>query len=129
MRWVVSAGASLACIASLGACGTGEDPDTPADPAGGGVQVEARQDVVVSEDPLGEVVTGELEAGDTATATCFVAYAEPETGAEGSAIRVESGDVSGYAQIADFSDDNDDPIMSFDLDESELREQLESCPT
>lgn len=127
MRWVVRAGASLACIASLGACGTAEDADTAVDPAGG-VQVEARQDVVVSEDPLGEVVTGELEAGDTATAVCFVAYADPETGTEGSAIRVDSGDVSGYAPVADFSEEPDDPIPTFDLDESDLREQLASCP-
>ncbi len=83
---------------------------------------------MITNDPLGDVVMGELTPGDTATAVCFVADAQTNTGAEGSAVRIESGGVSGYAAVADFPQDPADRMMIFDLDEDDLRERLPSCP-
>jgi hypothetical protein len=81
---------------------------------------------MITNDPLGDVVMGELTAGDTATAVCFVADAQTNTGAQGSAVRIESGGLSGYAAVADLPQDPADR-MTFDRDEDDLRERLPSC--
>lgn len=111
-------GALVAGLAVMtAACGTATD----------GVEVKARQDVQISDEPLGDVVIGSLDAGDTATAVCFVAHARTNTGVAGTAVQVEAGRVTGYAAATDFPDDAADRTMTFDLDEGALRERLPPC--
>ena len=98
-------------------------------PASGteGVRVEAQQDVIVSETPLGDVVNGTLEKGQSATAVCFVRQATTNAGFSGSAIKVDVGDVSGYAAVTNFPKDPADRQMVFDKDADSLQDRLPSC--
>lgn len=91
------------------------------------MRVEARQAVLVTDEPLGDVVRGELEAGDAATALCFVAEARTNTGAAGSAIKIQSGRLLGYSAVTDFPAEAADRETVFDVNEGDLREGLPSC--
>jgi len=57
----------------------------------GGVAIVARHDVLVAAEPLGDVVSGEVAAGTTVTALCFVAEARTNAGIVGSAVRIRAG--------------------------------------
>lgn len=119
---VTSAVGSLMAVLALSGCGAGpaDDPD--------GLRVVARSDVDISQDPLQDVVRGSLEAGDDATALCFVERARSQVGLIGSAIKVRVGDVTGYAAVTDFPADPADRQQMFDLDATTLRERLPACP-
>ena len=93
----------------------------------GGVGVEARRDVMVTDTPLGDVVIGTLEHGDEGTASCFVRRAQTNAGFFGSAVEISVGDVSGYAAVTDFPADPADRTANFDLDEDALRDRLPTC--
>lgn len=68
MNRLVLAFASLMLVPALVGCGAGQGvADT-----GSGMKIEARQDVRVSEEPLGDVGIGMVGAGDVATALCYV---------------------------------------------------------
>lgn len=122
MRWMLPLGGCFASVVALGACGT-----TSSGASDEGMRVEAQQAVLVTDEPLGDVVSGELEAGDAATALCFVAEAQTNTGAAGSAIKIESGRLSGYAAVASFPADAAGRAMVFDVNERDLWERLPSC--
>ncbi len=126
MRWVLPVGGcvvSVVSVVALGACGT----DSSASSAET-MRVEAQQAVLVTNEPLGDVVDGELEAGDAATALCFAPMAQTNTGAVGSAIKVESGWLSGYAAVTTLPAEAADRSPVFDVSEGDLREGLPSCP-
>ncbi len=91
------------------------------------MRVEARQDVLVTNEALGDVVDGELEAGDAATALCFVPEAQTNTGATGSAIKIEAGRLSGYAPVTTLQAEVADRAPIFDVSDGDLRESLPSC--
>ena len=93
-----------------------------------GVRVVAQEDVMISQTPLGEVGSGDLESGDEATATCFVRRAPAQVGAISSAIKVRVGDVTGYAAVTDFPEDPADQRQMFDLDAETLARRLPACP-
>lgn len=116
-------------VAALVFTGCGTARDAGADPAGeaDGIDVEARHDVLVTEEALGDVATGTLEAGDAARALCYVAEAQSQTGTIGDAIRIESGELAGYAAVTDFPDDPADRNMVFDVDQENLRDRLPTC--
>jgi len=120
MRRLLSLAGGVALAAVLVACG-GAD-------SAGGIPVEARQSVLVASEPLGDIVEGEMEAGDAATALCFVPEASTNTGATGAAIKIKARGLSGYAAVTDFPDDPANRLMLFDVNESELRTGLPSCP-
>lgn len=133
MRTTVLTGLCLVVLTALGGCG-GDVTGHPEDGgllAGGdadGVDVQARQDVLVSQEPLGDLVIGTLEKGASATALCFVRHATTGTGLDGSAIRVQAGDLVGYAAVSDFPPDPADRQMLFDAGEDSLRDRLPACP-
>ena len=133
MRRTVVTGLCLVVLAALGGCGddvTGS-PEDGGLLAGGdadGVDVRARQDVLVSKAPLGDVVLGTLEEGASATALCFVRHATTGTGLDGAAIRVQAGELVGYAAVSDFPPDPADRQMLFDVGEESLRDRLPACP-
>ncbi len=122
MRWMRVVAGCVASVTSVGACGTSA-PDVPDE----GIRIEARQAVLVTQEPLGDVVTGELEAGDAATAVCFVSEARTNTGAVGSAVMVESGRLAGYASVTTLPAGAADRASVFDVDDNELRERLPAC--
>lgn len=122
MRGLLSLAGCVSSVVVLGACG-GESPAGSAQ----GIRVEARQTVLVTDEPLGDVVDDELEAGDAATALCYVADARTNTGAAGAAVKINSGGLSGYAAVTDFPDDPADRVMVFDVNDSDLRAGLPSC--
>lgn len=122
MRWMLPLGTCVVSVVALGACGT--DSSTGSAET---MQVEARQSVLVSNEPLGDVVEGELAAGDAATALCFVPEAQTNTGATGSAIKIESGRLSGYAAATTLPADAADRAPIFDFSAGDLRERLPSC--
>jgi hypothetical protein len=122
MRWVLSLGGCVASVVAVGACGT--------DSSGGSAEtmrIEARQAVLVTNEPLSDVVWGELEAGDAATALCFVPEAQTNTGAAGSAVKIESGRLSGYAAVTTLQAGTADREPVFDVSEGDLRNGLPSC--
>lgn len=114
----------LLCVSTVGACGSGSE--TLAGTATG-VQVEAQRRVLVTNEPLGDVVSDELDAGDQVTALCFVRAAQTNTGARGTAIKIKAGRRSGYAPTTDFPVDPSQRSMTFDAPEDELRERLPAC--
>lgn len=114
----------LVCGSVLGACASVSDRTA----AETGLQVEAQRTVLVTDEPLGDVVSGELGAGDRVMALCFVGAARTNTGARGTAIRVEAARRSGYVATTDFPDDPADRTMVFDVAEAELRDRLPACP-
>ena len=116
--------AALTCMSALVACGSA--PETSAGPATG-LRVEAQQHVLVTDEPLGDVVSHELQPGDRVTAVCFAGAAQTNTGAEGSAIEIEAGRRSGYAATTDFPEEPSDRSMIFDVTEDRLRERLPAC--
>lgn len=122
MRRLLSLASGFVSVVALCACG-GE----PASGSNEGIRVEARQTVLVTDEPLGDVVDGEMKAGDTALASCYVAEAKTNTGAVGAAVKVESGGLAGYAAVTNFPDDPADRVMVFDLDDSDLRAALPAC--
>lgn len=115
---------ALLCVSTLGACGSGSE--SPAGMATG-LPVEALQRVLVTDEPLGDVVSHELDAGDQATALCFVRVAQTNTGARGTAIKIKAGRRFGYASTTDFPEDPSERSMTFDVPEDELRERLPAC--
>ena len=119
-RQLITAGFLIA-LSTVASCSsaTSSDPE--------GVHVEARQDVMLSDDPLGDVVVGELEKGDEVTALCFVRRAQTNAGFFGSAIKVTTGDVTGYAAVTDFPKDPADRQAIFDLEAETLRDRLPAC--
>lgn len=119
---MLSLAGCVALVVALGACGAGPSADSAE-----GIRVEARQAVLVTDEPLGDVVQGKLEAGDAATALCFVPEARTNTGATGAAIKIKAGGLSGYAAVTDFPDDPADQVMVFDVNDSDLRAELPSC--
>ncbi len=122
MRWMLSLAGCAAIIVALGACGTESSGVSD-----GGIRVEARQAVLVTGQPLGDVVVGVLKAGDAATAVCFVVKAQTNTGAVGSAVKIKSDRLSGYAAVSAFPPDAADRSMIFDVNERDLRERISSC--
>jgi hypothetical protein len=127
--WVGTGGCLGGVLLALTACaGNTLQPGAPASEPEG-VWVEARQNVHVSDRPLGDVVIGDLKEGERATALCFVAQAQTNAGFEGSAIKVEAGSLSGYAAVTDFPEDPMDRQMVFNLDAETLRDRLPSCPS
>ena len=122
MRYLLSLSGCLALIGVLAACGAGSAADSAE-----GIRVEAQQAVLVTGEPLGDEAEGQMEAGDTGTALCFVAEARTNTGAVGAAIKIKSGGLSGFAAVTDFLADPADRVMVFDVDDSELRAGLPPC--
>lgn len=98
-------------------------PDTDA----GGVNVEAQRDVLVTATPLGDEVTGTLEQGQAATAVCFVKEATTNAGVNGSAVKIEGSNVSGYAAVTSFPEDPADRRTMFDIAENVLQDRLPTC--
>jgi hypothetical protein len=94
----------------------------------GGVRVEAQQDVMLSDNPLGDVVVGHLARGEEVTAWCLVRRAQTNAGFFGSAIKVTTEDLAAYAAVTDFPEDPSDRQANFDLDERTLRDLLPACP-
>jgi hypothetical protein len=121
MRQQLSTARFLIALIAVASCSSA----TASDP--GGVRVEARQDVMLSDNPLGDVVVGDLERGDELTALCFVRRAQTNAGFFGSAIKVNSGDLTGYAAVTDFPEDPADRQAIFDLDAEALRDRLPAC--
>lgn len=121
-------GACLTLTAALGACASDQDPGLRPASEPNGIQVEAQQDVMVSAEPLGDVVNGRLNGGQSATALCFVRQAQTNAGFRGSAIKVDAGSLVGYAAVTDFPDEPTERQMLFDIDEDALRTRLPSCP-
>jgi hypothetical protein len=111
-------------LAALVLSGCNSDPSDEPD----GIRVVAQEDVMISQTPLGDVGSGDLESGDEATATCFVKRARAQVGAIGSAIEVRVGDVTGYAAVTDFPKDPADRRQMFNLDAETLAERLPACP-
>lgn len=92
-----------------------------------GVRVEVRQDVRLSDNPLGDVELGHLERGYEVTALCFVRRAQTNAGFYGSAIKVKTGDLTAYAAVTDFPEDPSDRQAIFNLDAETLRSRLPAC--
>lgn len=92
-----------------------------------GVRVDARQDVNVSDNPLGDVVNGTLKEGQSATALCLVRHARTNAGSSGSAIKIRTGSLSGYVAVTDFPEEPADRQKVFDVNEDSLRDRLPSC--
>ncbi len=122
MRWLLLLGGCVASVVALGACGTKSSGGSDE-----GMRIEARQAVLVTNEPLGDVVWGELDAGDDATAVCFVPEAQTNTGAAGSAIKIVSTRLSGYAPVTTLQAQVADRAPVFDVSEGDLREGLPSC--
>ena len=92
-----------------------------------GIRVEARQDVMLSDAPLGDVIVGNVEQSDEVTASCYVPHARSDAGVAGSAIRVTTGDLEAYAAVTDFPEDPHDRHPTFDLNDETLRDRLPGC--
>jgi hypothetical protein len=101
-RQLSTAGFLIALIA-VASCSSATSSDTE------GVRVEAQQDVMLSDNPLGDVAVGDLEQGDEVTALCFVRRAQTNGGFFGSEIKVTTGDLTAYAAVTDFPADPSEP--------------------
>lgn len=105
-------------------------PSCSSDPSSnpGGVRVEAQRHVLLSDNPLGDVVVGDLEKGDDVTALCCVRRAQANAGSFGSSVQVKAGDVTAYSAVTDFPEDPSDREAIFDLDAETLHDRLPACP-
>ena len=121
MRGLLSLTGCVAVLV-LGACGAEPSADSAE-----GIRIEARQTVLVTDEPLGDVVHGKLEAGNEPAALCYVAEARTNRGVADAAIKITSGGLSGYTAVTDFRDDPADRVMVFDVNDSDLRARLPSC--
>ena len=122
MRRLLSMALCVGSVVALAACGAAPSPG-----AAEGMLVTARLPVLVTNEPLGDVVQGALEPGDAATAVCFVPVAQTNTGATGAAVMIQSSRLTGYAAVTDFPEAAEDRAMVFDADDTELEEALPSC--
>ena len=121
MRRQLPVAASLIALVAVTSCSSATSSDTD------GVRVVAQQGVMLSDNPLGDVEVGGLEKGDQVTALCFVPRAQTNGGFFGSAIKVTTGDLDGYAAVTDFPLDPSDRQAIFDLDKQTLRDRLPTC--
>ena len=121
MRRQLSTAGFLIALIAVASCSSATSNDTE------GVRVEARQDVMLSDNPLGDVAVGGLEQGDEVTALCFVRRAQTNAGFFGSAIKVTTGDLTAYAAVTDFPEDPADRQAIFALDAETLRDRLPAC--
>lgn len=110
----------------VSACGTATDRSTSAAHLNG-ISVTARDDALVTTEPLGDVVTTEISAGTEVTALCFVARARTNTGMVGSAIRVSAGAHVGYTAVSNFPPAGERPTMFFGVSERVLQRRLPPC--
>lgn len=121
MRPLLSTAGVLITLIAMTSCSGATSSDIE------GVLVEARQDVMLSDNPLGDVAVGDLEQGDEVTALCFVRRAQTNAGFFGSAIKVVTGGLRAYAAVTDFPEDSSDRQATFDLDARTLRDRLPAC--
>jgi hypothetical protein len=121
MRRQLSTAGFLIALIAVASCSSATSGDTE------GVRVEARQEVMLSDNPLGDVAVGDLEQGDKVTVLCFVRRAQTNAGFFGSAIKVTTGDLTAYAAVTDFPEDPSDRQAIFDLDAETLRDRLPAC--
>lgn len=121
MRRQLRTASFLIAVIAVASCSSATSNDTE------GVHVEARQDVMLSDSPLGDVAVGDLERGDEVTALCFVRRAQTNAGFLGSAIKVTTGDLTAYAAVTDFAPDPADRQSIFDLDAEALGDRLPAC--
>jgi hypothetical protein len=122
MRRQLSTAVFLIALLAVTSCSSSDSGDY------GGIRVVAQQDVMLSDDPLGDVVVGRLGQGAEVTAWCFVRRAQTNAGFVGSAIKVTTEDLAAYAAVTDFPEDPSDRQTNFDLDEETLRDRLPACP-
>jgi hypothetical protein len=120
MRRQLSTAGLLVALITLPSCSSDASSDSE-------VRVQVRRDVSSSDNPLGDVVVGEMEQGDKVTALCFVRRAQTNAGSVGSAIKVRTNDRTGYAAVSDFPEEPADRQAVFDLDEEALRDLLPPC--
>ena len=115
--------------------GIGECPDAAsqsmaalscADPRAG-IDIQAETPVVLTREPLGDVVLGRLSAGKTVRATCFVTAAQTNAGLRGSAVKVHVDDVSGFAATTTFPARGGDRQPIFDMSTRQLTSRLDAC--
>lgn len=127
-RYGVALGAAALAACLAGCAGAARQPATsrPGTPAP--VEVTALRDVLVSAWPLGDVMTGGIHAGESATAICFVAGAQTNAGVTGSAIKVRHGHLVGYAAVTTLPADGSKRTTMFDADEGTLKRELPPCP-
>lgn len=121
MRRQLGAAGFLIAVSAVASCSSATSSDSE------GVLVEARQDVRLSDNPLGDVEVGDLERGDEVTALCFVRRARTNAGFYGSAVKVTTGDLTAYAAVTDFPEDPSDRQAIFNLDAEALRGRLPAC--
>jgi len=110
------------------ACGneTGPVGSAPADGASG-LELEVVRVSAIATEPLGDVITGELVVGERVTALCFVEHARSNAGVQGSAIKVTSGGVEGFAATSTLHDALSERQSIFDMPTEELRHRLDEC--
>ncbi|KRF08622.1 hypothetical protein ASH00_02665 [Arthrobacter sp. Soil782] len=91
------------------------------------MEISALQDVLISLEPLEDVMVGMIREGDVATALCFVPEAQTQAGDTGSAVRIEAGQDTGYVPVTNFPPDPADRTNLFDVGEDALRTKLPTC--
>lgn len=127
MKRRIRACAGVMTALALVGCGPSQDLGSVSGSRADGIGIEARQDVPVSDKPLGDVVLGTLRAGDTVWAVCYVDGAQTNAGVSGSAVKIESAGLSGYAAVTSMSADPADRERLFDTDQDALRGGLACC--
>lgn len=115
------------CLAALAGCALHVPPSSSAT-GSTDVQVVAKREVRVTQDPLGDVVLGRLRPGQDATAVCFVEVARTNAGLFGSAVRIATDNSTGFAAATDFATPVEQRKQTFDLGEADLRAKLPPCP-
>ncbi len=88
-------------------------------PSAEGIKLEVVRSVLVATEPLGDVGTGHLAPGHHVTGLCFVDRAQGNAGAWGSAVKVVSGDLEGFAATSTFPAEKSLRQRIFHVDTSE----------
>lgn len=127
-RLLVATGCLAGMLVMTSCAGDSENSEFGPEKDSDDVSVEAQRDVMLSNSPLGDVITGDLAQGDEATALCFVPRARSSGGFVGSAVKIDAGGDTGYAPVTDFPSDSAERQMIFNLDQDALRTGLPECP-
>lgn len=97
-----------------------------ADPRAG-MDIQAGTPVMLTRQPLGDVVVGRLSAGDIVRATCIETVAQTNAGFRGSAVKVTLDDVSGFAATSTFPTKGGGRQAIFDMSTEQLTSRLDPC--
>jgi len=107
--------------------GCGRQSPSSAPEEADGVQLQVVRPVILTTEPLGDVVVDQLTEGQQVTGICLVAEAGTNAGVHGSSVRVRTETAEGFAATSTLQEQVHARRPIFDPDPTEPAQELRPC--